>query len=310
LPQAPQLRVSVWVLTHIAGIPQAVEPMGHRHTPITQPWPAGHALPHEPQLALSVCVSTQVCAAPMPQIVRGAVQSTRHAPAMQLCPIGQALPQAPQLALSVCVFTQAPPQVICPIGQVQTPAIQVCPAEHALPQPPQLALSVCVSMHIPEHAVCPIGQDTSGMLILSGMSASGMLDPSGMSASGMLITSGRTPVSATTSGRGPVSIWDASVPASVPGYGPPHAATAALNSNSVCKRFIKDPPPRRRRSDPARTHARALEASLRTLSDRKKFSIVHGLRSTRRSYAERALFQAKSASMRSSALVLVTAGSA
>jgi hypothetical protein len=50
------------------------------------------------------------------------------------------MPQPPQLLTSALVFTQAPPHMICMVGQpvsVQAPATQACPAPHFVPQPPQ-----------------------------------------------------------------------------------------------------------------------------------------------------------------------------
>jgi hypothetical protein len=58
LPQAPQLALSVCVLTHTP--PQSVMPGPQSpQTPAEHCWPIGHAWPHMPQLLLSVCVLVQ-----------------------------------------------------------------------------------------------------------------------------------------------------------------------------------------------------------------------------------------------------------
>jgi hypothetical protein len=61
-----------------------------------------HVVPQAPQLALSVCSSTQV---PL-QFVRPAWQLNVHFPLEQALPAGHAVPQLPQLAWSDCVFAQ------------------------------------------------------------------------------------------------------------------------------------------------------------------------------------------------------------
>jgi hypothetical protein len=70
----------------------------------------GQAIPQEPQLAMSVCVSTQV----PPQAVwpMGHMVVARQVPIWQLWPIGQTLPQVPQLLLSAWVSTQAPAHAV------------------------------------------------------------------------------------------------------------------------------------------------------------------------------------------------------
>lgn len=60
LPQAPQLALSVLVLTQIgAVVPHGVVPFGQPQTPSLQTCPAGQMLPHLPQLALSLLRLTQ-----------------------------------------------------------------------------------------------------------------------------------------------------------------------------------------------------------------------------------------------------------
>ncbi len=78
-----------------------------------------HAVPQNPQLALSVIVFVHV----LPQSVPfGAVQV--HRPPAH-CPATHAVPQNPQLALSVIVFVQDPAQSDGrPAGHAHVPALQ------------------------------------------------------------------------------------------------------------------------------------------------------------------------------------------
>jgi len=86
-------------------------------------WPAAQALPQVPQFALSLCVSVQVAAVPVPQTV---VLPVGHVqvPAAQVAPAAQVLPQLPQLARSVERSTHAAPHVALPEGHAQTPRVQ------------------------------------------------------------------------------------------------------------------------------------------------------------------------------------------
>lgn len=99
--------------------PQAVSPAMQvrvlRQVPPMHAWPVEQALPHEPQLAASVLVSTQAA----PQRVCPIGQSGgRHAPPLQLSPIAQALPQAPQFMASEEVSMQVAPHRCWPIGHI------------------------------------------------------------------------------------------------------------------------------------------------------------------------------------------------
>jgi hypothetical protein len=77
------------------------------HAPAVQPWPRGHALPHTPQLALSVWRSVHSLAPPSGvQRLWGDWHDVVHPPAEQAWPDGHTLPQTPQLALSVWVIAQ------------------------------------------------------------------------------------------------------------------------------------------------------------------------------------------------------------
>jgi len=122
------------------------------HREAAQNCPAGHALPHAPQFAALVDVSTH--APPQNDCPLG----QRHAPMTQLCPPEHALPHAPQCTLLTPVSTHEPAQSIRPMGHWHAPMTHICPATHALPHAPQCAASVFVSTHVPLHNVCPIGQ--------------------------------------------------------------------------------------------------------------------------------------------------------
>jgi hypothetical protein len=115
--------------------------------------PAPQLVPHAPQFALLLRVSTHA----VPQRVSLIVQFARHCPATHAVPAAQAVPQAPQFVLSVWVFAHAVPQRTVPIAQGarQRPAMQVVPAPQAVPQAPQFALSVWVFTHAVPHPVSP-----------------------------------------------------------------------------------------------------------------------------------------------------------
>jgi hypothetical protein len=82
LPHMPQLVLLLCVSTQRP--PQLFWPPAHWHDPPTQVCAAPHTVPQVPQLALSLCVSRHVCAAPAPQITRGAAQGIAQAPVVQL----------------------------------------------------------------------------------------------------------------------------------------------------------------------------------------------------------------------------------
>lgn len=107
------------------------------------------ALPHLPQLLLSVVVSVQV----EPHSTSPLVQVLPQAPPEQTSPAGHLLPQAPQLLGSFEVLSQPPAAVhwVVPEGQEvpQAPATQASPDAHTLPHAPQFEASVWTSMHFP-----------------------------------------------------------------------------------------------------------------------------------------------------------------
>ena len=101
--------------------------------------PAGHTVPHPPQLFGSVPVSVHV----PEQLVCPAVGQV-HTPAAQMSPAGHAFPHAPQLFRSVLGSTHVPPQSIVPGAHRLThvPPLHVLPAGHVTPHAPQLFTSV------------------------------------------------------------------------------------------------------------------------------------------------------------------------
>ncbi len=110
-----------------------------------------HAAAHPPQLAGSVCRSTQV---PLHGVMPA---GQAHTPPVQMSPVsGNTAPHPLQLFGSVCRSTQWPLQAVVPAGQTQTPLSHVPPpAGQVTPHPPQLPGSVCVSTHWPPHRVQP-----------------------------------------------------------------------------------------------------------------------------------------------------------
>ena len=175
LPHMPQLRLLVWVSTHVPAAPQAVRPTAHLHMPVMQVCWAGNGgagsavraivcrSTHVPLQLVSRGVSRAFAAAtrlagktchPAHPTVRGArlhvdagratERETRgaagHLPDTQLEPFVHAAPHAPQFWLSVCRFTQLVPHNVWPAAHCvwQTPALQTAPAAQGLPQAPQL----------------------------------------------------------------------------------------------------------------------------------------------------------------------------
>jgi hypothetical protein len=55
------------------------------------------------------------------------------------------------------VSTQLPPQLVCPMGQVQLPAVQLVPLVHASLQPPQWSLLAMLSTQAEPQAKSPLG---------------------------------------------------------------------------------------------------------------------------------------------------------
>ena len=126
--------------------------------PALQRCPLEQALPHPPQLALSVWVLVHA----VPHAVLPAVvQETVHVPPLQVdvapvTVVEHFVPHVPQLALSVFVSVQAVPQTVLPLAVQDTahePPLQLDVApmtvvEHLVPHVPQLAPSVFVLVHV------------------------------------------------------------------------------------------------------------------------------------------------------------------
>jgi hypothetical protein len=95
--------------------------------------PPLHTVPQTPQLALSVCRSTQ----DTPHAASPAPHVSWHMPATHCWLPAHCTPQPPQLFGSVCVFAHPAPHADSPAGQLQAPAEQLSPARHAFPHAPQ-----------------------------------------------------------------------------------------------------------------------------------------------------------------------------
>jgi hypothetical protein len=132
-----------------------VVPAGQPQRPAVQVEPPLQVTPQAPQLALSVCGSTQAPA----QAVRPAGHTSVQVPIEHDCAAVHALPQRPQLVVLVCTFTHTPPHTVVPGGHTHAPRVQTVPPVQVRPQEPQFVGSVCVLRQRPPQDVCPIGQD-------------------------------------------------------------------------------------------------------------------------------------------------------
>jgi hypothetical protein len=104
VPHAPQF----WKLTSRStqALLQSVVPTSQEHCPTEQICPAGQTLPHAPQLATSLWVSTQLA----PHSTSGDVHPAAQFPVSHTWFAPQTLPQVPQFAGSCESRTQLPPQ--------------------------------------------------------------------------------------------------------------------------------------------------------------------------------------------------------
>jgi hypothetical protein len=82
----------------------------------------------------------------------------QHENGVLAAPNGQGCPHAPQLFGSVFRFTQAPLQLVVPVGQAQMPFVQLPKIGQAFPHAPQLFGSVFRFRQAPLQFVCPAGQ--------------------------------------------------------------------------------------------------------------------------------------------------------
>jgi hypothetical protein len=156
VPQAPQFLTSISRLLQVENVwplgPVAVHkvrppvPQPATHAPLEHVVPIEQALPHPPQLLLSVCGSTQAaahCRSPA---------AHAHVAFTQFPPFGHCVPQPPQLTGSAVVSTHAPLQLTkgdvqatpqAPLSHVGVPES----AEQTLPHEPQLSGSLSVRVH-------------------------------------------------------------------------------------------------------------------------------------------------------------------
>jgi hypothetical protein len=144
-PHSPQCRLLVRVFTHPPA--QRRVPLGHIddvgwQLPPAHAWPDAHGLPHPPQFAGSLEVSTHVA----PHADRPGLQP--QLPAAHTCALLHVFPQSPQLTGSVVTSVQRMPQVLAVLGQVQVPPTQAS-VPQSVPHAPQFRGSLVVSTHRP-----------------------------------------------------------------------------------------------------------------------------------------------------------------
>jgi hypothetical protein len=166
VPHAPQFELSLFRSTQpedeVPGIwspanppPHCVRPVGQAHCPLVQATPPAQVVPHEPQLRLSVCVSTHAvvllpnivdvhAVPPSPHAIPASPPPSEpaHVPPEQTWLPPHLFPHPPQLPLSVCVLVHVEPQSVSPAPQTHIPPLHVAPCAHWFPQLPQLKLSV------------------------------------------------------------------------------------------------------------------------------------------------------------------------
>jgi hypothetical protein len=99
--------------------------------------PAGHIVPHMPQLFGSVMVFTHEVGL----VLLG--QGVGKEPLVHAATHVVPLHDVPPLVGAAGHIAHVPPQLIMPEAHWQTPLAQLPPVGHTVPQPPQLLLSVC-----------------------------------------------------------------------------------------------------------------------------------------------------------------------
>jgi hypothetical protein len=114
--------------------------------------PPVHAVPHAPQLAVLVVVSTHA----FTQSVRAGSHVALHALALQTSPALHLVTQAPQWSGSLASSAQTPPQSVA-VGEVHTHIAfeHVKPAPQTFPHAPQLFGSESSFTHWPPQATLP-----------------------------------------------------------------------------------------------------------------------------------------------------------
>jgi hypothetical protein len=161
VPQPPQLVLLSVKLTQLPwpmkeNPPHCVRPDGQAHVPLLHATPPAQTVPHEPQLRLSVDVSThEVLLPPKPMNVHAVspllhtmpASPDAHLPLEHTALPLHRVPQEPQLLLSVCALTHALPHCVSPAPHAHVPPLHAALVGHWCPQLPQLSASVCVSTH-------------------------------------------------------------------------------------------------------------------------------------------------------------------
>lgn len=93
------------------------------HAPFTHKKPAGHTVPHAPQLALLERRSTQMPPHATCPVGHGQVPplTAMQTPCTHALPAGHTCPQAPQFAESMLVYVQMPLQFVVPLLHPHVP---------------------------------------------------------------------------------------------------------------------------------------------------------------------------------------------
>jgi hypothetical protein len=103
---APQFIASLATSVHTPA--QICSSCGHPHFPSAQVADEGHAIPHAPQFAASVDVSTH----DVPHDTRPIAHAASHAPAEHASPASHTWPHEPQFFASFVKSTQALPHAV------------------------------------------------------------------------------------------------------------------------------------------------------------------------------------------------------
>ncbi len=142
VPHEPQFAGSLAVAAQYCAEPVPQVARGDAQVvvqwPLEHTWPAGHEVPHAPQLPLSVLVFTSQPLAPLPSQF---AKPTEHAPRAQLPPMqvdaalgsAQRWPQVPQFASSAWRFDSQPFAAVP--SQSPKDALHTCTVQAPLAQP-------------------------------------------------------------------------------------------------------------------------------------------------------------------------------
>jgi hypothetical protein len=176
--------------THVSPMPQAGEQgTSVVHDPLRQTCAPVHAVPHAPQCAVLVLVSTHAApqhawpaahAAPAPHWQTPSTQlspvahaglhaGATQAPATHSSPVAQRVPHPPHAIASVCVSAQRASQQSVPVAHGSAAPQRHVPTEHTLPRPsqtaphaPQSLSELSVLTQPPPQHVRPPSQGSSG----------------------------------------------------------------------------------------------------------------------------------------------------